>query len=156
MRHSADQPYMPRAGSLPAQVVNFFMAAPDEQLTTPDIAAKFDADKASVANQLRSAVQTGLLAQQPGMGGSPSTFRAGPRLLAGEYPERAPADTSAQADQPATPPAPATRTAPPRRPAPAVQVHATTAPLPAPADDPAAQAIVIHVHVHLTPAGVPA
>ena len=34
MRHSADQPYIPRAGTLPAQVVNFFMAAPDERLRT--------------------------------------------------------------------------------------------------------------------------
>lgn len=124
MRHSADQPYIPRAGTLPAQVVNFFMAAPDEQLTTPNIAAKFEADKTSVVTKLQRAVNTGLLAKQ---GGSPSTYRAGPRLLAGEYPEHAPADTPAQADQPATPPAPA--------------------------DDPAAQAIVIHVHVHLTPAG---
>lgn len=34
MRHSADRLYMPSPGTLPAQVVNFFMAAPDERLRT--------------------------------------------------------------------------------------------------------------------------
>ena len=52
MRHSADRLYMPSPGTLPAQVVNFFMAAPDERLRTRGPACPPRKDQGS-ANVLR-------------------------------------------------------------------------------------------------------
>lgn len=53
--------YQPHPGSRPAEVLNFFKANPDEELSTVDITDKFGISLASVHTILRSAVEVGLL-----------------------------------------------------------------------------------------------
>lgn len=66
--------YTPRADSLAERVCNYFSRLPDEELSTSDIAIKFDAQRHSVAAQLETAVTHGYLIRE-GM-----AFRAGPKL----------------------------------------------------------------------------
>lgn len=87
MRHSADRPYKPRRGSFAERVIEFFRVNVEEELTSTDIAAKFGFPQGGVASSLEPAVASGLLART-GRRGVTVTFRAGPRLTAGEYPER--------------------------------------------------------------------
>ena len=53
--------YAPKAGSLPDRLLAFLEANPDEELTRPDIAIKFDAPQANVDALLQLAVQRGCL-----------------------------------------------------------------------------------------------
>jgi hypothetical protein len=53
--------YTPRPDTLPARVVGYFRRLPDEELSTADIAIKWQADPKNVAVQLRMAVEAGLL-----------------------------------------------------------------------------------------------
>lgn len=87
----------------------------------------------------------GLLAKVGGAGGAPNTYRAGPRVLSGEYPER----------QPVTEPQAMAKTTD----APGEQEGALPVELAEPAQEgqqpnhvgaeSARPAIVIHVHVHI-------
>lgn len=54
-------PYTPAQGSLPDRVCKFFRIHPDEELTTGDIARKFDAPTANVTNGLQLCLTHGLL-----------------------------------------------------------------------------------------------
>lgn len=53
------------AASLPARVMAFFRAEPDEQLTADDIALKFNTQRKNVHTQLASAVEAGHLKRDP-------------------------------------------------------------------------------------------
>ena len=53
--------YTPRAGSLPSQLIAFFQRAPDEELTTEDIADKFDVTQGNIHTNLALAVGANML-----------------------------------------------------------------------------------------------
>ena len=53
--------YLPKIGTLPAQVITFFAANPDEELTCMDIAEKFTCSRHSVHTNLAMCVDAGLL-----------------------------------------------------------------------------------------------
>lgn len=149
MRHNADRPYKPRTDSLPWQVVEFFRANPDEELTTQDIDSKFGQGRRSnAASVLTEAVANGLLAVRQGESSNKrivNTYTAGPRLLAGEYPE--PTEPPAEAPAPAPTRAPASPlpAAPPAPPPAPGAAHAITLPA-LPPDVPVV--LQIHIHIH--------
>lgn len=58
--------YTPRAGSLPARVIEFFAANPEEELTRLDVAAKFDCQASAVDAGLEAAVNHGALVRRRG------------------------------------------------------------------------------------------
>lgn len=68
--------YIPRQGSLPERVLNFFMKHQDEELSIADIAIKFEVNADGVGPTLGRAVAAGLLAKP-----KDGVFRAGPQLL---------------------------------------------------------------------------
>lgn len=61
--------YAPRAGTVPKRVLDFFRANPEEELTIPDIAIKFDVPELSVNKCLHLAVKARLLVKVYGDGG---------------------------------------------------------------------------------------
>ena len=70
-------------GSVVLRVVLFFARHPEEDLTTNDVAVKFEVRQEDVNKRLRGAVRDGLLAYKsdgPGRG-KLSTYSAGPLLL---------------------------------------------------------------------------
>lgn len=88
MIHSADTLWQPRAGTLPARVVQFFSENPDEELTSGDIANKFGAMPHSVAPALSRPVEHGLLQRRKDTtvsGKVGYVYTAGHRTLAGEF-----------------------------------------------------------------------
>ena len=88
MIHSADTLWQPRAGTLPARVVQFFSENPDEELTSGDIANKFGAMPHSVATALSRPVEHGLLQRRKDTtvsGRVGYVYTAGHRTLAGEF-----------------------------------------------------------------------
>jgi predicted transcriptional regulator len=77
--------YVPRG--IPRNVCQFFVANPDEELTTADIAIKFDVARQSVAAILGLAEQAGLLSKrmerqekQGGQGRVICVYSAGPDI----------------------------------------------------------------------------
>lgn len=70
-------------GGLPFRVCVYFATAPDEKLSSSDIAKKFEARGRTVSFQLRGAVALGYLsATEPVKGGTPPRiYSAGPLLL---------------------------------------------------------------------------
>lgn len=56
--------YTPKLGSLADRVINFFRAAPDEELTRRDIGDKFGVAQSSVDTCLSTAVSAGLVASK--------------------------------------------------------------------------------------------
>lgn len=143
--NSADKAYAPRGSSVAGRVVEFFVANPEEELTSTDIVEKFACPITNLPTQLAPAVRAGLLAKVGGAGGAPNTYRAGPRVLSGEHPER----------QPVTEPQATAKTTD----APGEQEGALPVELAEPAQEgqqpnhvgaeSARPAIVIHVHVHI-------
>lgn len=78
--------YIPKAGSLAEEVINFLMANPDEELNSRDIAVKFDRMLNTITPALRTAVHWQHLTWEPGTPHRPSVFRLGParkRMLQG-------------------------------------------------------------------------
>lgn len=65
------------------RVVLFFGRYPDEELSTLDIAVKFDTPARTVGGCLQRAVRDGMLAKDQGTGGRGklATYTAGPMLL---------------------------------------------------------------------------
>ena len=53
--------YIPRSGSLPDRVLDYFRQCPDEELSQADVAAKFDVSRGSVGTCLKPTVEAGLL-----------------------------------------------------------------------------------------------
>lgn len=53
--------YQPREGSVPYRVINYFRRLPDEELSTKDIALKFDTDVTLVHANLKAAVGAEIL-----------------------------------------------------------------------------------------------
>ncbi len=66
---------------LPAKVITFFIANPEEQLTRVDVAEKFSATANSVHTQLKPAVDSGALLRVKGDDGE-YVYSAGPALAA--------------------------------------------------------------------------
>ena len=62
--HYPPSPYAPQENSLPDRVCQFFKRVPDEELSTCDIAAKFNARYQSIQTKLLRAVQSGLLKKE--------------------------------------------------------------------------------------------
>lgn len=58
--------YAPRAGSVPARVIQFFAANRGESMASADIAVKFDTPAATVANLLKSALDANFLGRENG------------------------------------------------------------------------------------------
>jgi DNA-binding IscR family transcriptional regulator len=58
--------YQTKPGSVADRVLKFFAANPDELLSAADVALKFDVPVDHVFNQLRGAVDAGLLIKKPG------------------------------------------------------------------------------------------
>lgn len=73
--------YTPRAGTLAAQVCNFFRNNPGEVLTLEDITAKFDCGRSNVHTQLGDAKAALLLKRERDADGE-YIYSAGPELLA--------------------------------------------------------------------------
>lgn len=78
--------YRPKPGSVADRVLAFFRANPDEELSSPDIAAKFGVNQDGVRVLLRSAIAAEYLAvrQAPnsiGRGTPMLVYSAGPRLI---------------------------------------------------------------------------
>ena len=71
------KPYTPRAGSVPARVLEFLTANPDELLTTGDVAAKFDCGRLSVRSLLSNAVEAGLLTRKEDAEAGEMVYRLG-------------------------------------------------------------------------------
>lgn len=67
--------YIPQIGTLPAKVITFFAANPDEELTSLDIAEKFDCGRNSVHTNLAMAVDAGLLKRITNEDGDPAYVR---------------------------------------------------------------------------------
>jgi hypothetical protein len=74
--------YQPTPGSLAGRVLAFFDAAPEEELSSRDIATKFDVNIHLVSCSLRACVSSGLLAMdvRPSESGAPRSghYRLGP------------------------------------------------------------------------------
>lgn len=70
--------YIPKAGSLAEGVINFLMENPDEELTTTDIAIKFDRLLNTITPGLRTAVYWKHLTLDVGDQHRPSVYRLGP------------------------------------------------------------------------------
>lgn len=66
---------------LPAKVITFFMANPDETLTRMDVAEKFSATASSVHTQLKPAVDSGALLRLPDEDGQ-FIYSPGPAMAA--------------------------------------------------------------------------
>lgn len=58
---SKAKPYLPHANTLAANVCQYFRRLPDEQLSSKDIAIKWDCETGNVRHQLKLAVAAGLL-----------------------------------------------------------------------------------------------
>ena len=69
------------AHGLPAKVITFFLANPEEQLTRVDIAEKFSATASSVHTQLKAAVDSGALLRVRDDDGE-YTYSPGPAMAA--------------------------------------------------------------------------
>jgi hypothetical protein len=70
--------------SLPFRMALFFAVNPDEELSTADIALKFDADVRDVQKRLKNAVTHGIFSFKvagPGGRGRMAVYTAGPVLL---------------------------------------------------------------------------
>lgn len=74
--------YTPQPGSLPDRVCAFFRQHRDEELSTRDIAQKFDVPSASVSNTLTTCLAHGWLLRAKDDGGT-TVYRAGPKLPTG-------------------------------------------------------------------------
>ncbi|MBQ0917228.1 hypothetical protein KBW71_02125 [Hydrogenophaga aromaticivorans] len=70
--------YTPKPGSLAEEVISFLMANPDEELTSRDIAVKFDRQINAITPALRTAVHWQHLTCQPGNPNRPAVFLLGP------------------------------------------------------------------------------
>ena len=69
-------------GSLPFRLCVYFATAPDEELSSADIALKFSDDIESMNQRLKPAVDAGYLSSKPGgKANSPRIYSAGPLLL---------------------------------------------------------------------------
>lgn len=66
---------------LPAKVITFFLANPDETLTRMDVAEKFSATASSVHTQLKAAVDSGALLRVPDDDGE-YVYSPGPAMAA--------------------------------------------------------------------------
>jgi hypothetical protein len=58
--------YAPRAGSVPARVIQFFAANLSDTLSNTDVATKFDCGATSVPTLLKPALEAGFLGKQDG------------------------------------------------------------------------------------------
>lgn len=70
--------------SVPFRTCVYLACAPDEVLTTADVAIKFNCNIDNVSMMLRTAVKLGYLASSrpySGRGGGMNEYRAGPLLL---------------------------------------------------------------------------
>jgi pyruvate/2-oxoglutarate dehydrogenase complex dihydrolipoamide acyltransferase (E2) component len=94
--------YQPQADSLAGRVCAYFFRHGEEELSTGDIAIKFDANANSVSALLAGAVTNGLLNRTKNAGGF-GTYSKGPKLAAAMT---APAAPPPKAATPAPPPAP--------------------------------------------------
>lgn len=101
-RPIARLPYLPRAGSLAARVVDHLNAHRDDALSSVDIARRFGHHRDTVRVGLRAAVAHGLLCYRGGRARCPSIYTAGPRLLSGRYPELPQRSTPAERVPPAS------------------------------------------------------
>lgn len=54
--------YIPKPGTLPARMCEYFIANPDEELTRADVAAKFEVAGSSIDGAISSAVVNGMIA----------------------------------------------------------------------------------------------
>lgn len=68
------QPYIPQAGSIAQQVCRYFQRLSDEELSTADIAIKWNIESGNVLNLLGKAIAAGLLARDG------KIYSAGPNL----------------------------------------------------------------------------
>lgn len=73
--------YIPKAGSLAEEVINFLMANPDEELSSGDIAVKFDHLQTSVTTGLKTAVHWQHLTCEPGSPNRQAIYRLGPARI---------------------------------------------------------------------------
>lgn len=100
--------YLPRHGSLAERVIEWFRKNPEEELSRPDIALKFELSQSSVQACLQTAVDNGELiwVKRSGQGG---VYRCSQIAAA---PGPAEARQSMEALAPAKPPPPKTSTQP--------------------------------------------
>jgi hypothetical protein len=71
--------YVPKRDSIAGGVCDYFIRDAEEELSTPDIALKFDVPQNSVASSLEQSVRSGLLSCRKS--GAANVYGAGPRLL---------------------------------------------------------------------------
>jgi hypothetical protein len=90
--------YVPMRNSLAGRVCAYFMRDPDEELSSVDIALKFDVSQNSVASSLEQCVRAGLLVCRKGQA---NVYGAGPRLAGDSGLASSPAWLQPQANQPA-------------------------------------------------------
>lgn len=102
----AMQNYTPQPDSLPDRVCAFFRTHRDEELTTKDIAQKFDVPASGIGNTLASAIYHEWLKRTKDEGGT-TIYQAGPSLPNGwgGTPEPAPQAAAARVQRKAPQPA---------------------------------------------------
>lgn len=82
--------YKPQANSPAGKTLAFFKAVPDEELTSYDLAEKFEVNHKNIHTLLRPAVDAGLLVRDRDDEGY-YTYKAGPNLLNDTSPDKPPA-----------------------------------------------------------------